>query len=141
MKGSKGEPIGRGQISAESLKQMRTSHWDIMGERMYGLGTMLYIGIDKGQDIFGHDGKSTPAINTALRINPNTGDGIIVLETGNPDLATRLASDWVLSITGKTDTLLFVRLLPTMTRMMAVGIALIISLLVVVGIRRKKRSF
>lgn len=95
LKGKNGEPIGRGQIGAEYLKLMKTSHWDMMGERIYGLGTMLYIDVENGENIFGHDGKSTPPINTAIRINPNTGDGIIVVETGNPDLATRLASDWV----------------------------------------------
>mgnify|MGYP007084431523 CR=1 FL=1 len=96
---------------------MRTSHWEMMGERIYGLGTMLYVGIENGEDIFGHDGKSTPPINTAIRINPNTGDGVIILETGNPDLATRLASDWVLLEKGKTETLLFNKLIPRMTRM------------------------
>lgn len=139
-KGKNGEPIGKGVISAESLKLMRTSHWEMMGERIYGLGTMLYVGIENGEDIFGHDGKSTPPINTAIRINPNTGDGVIILETGNPDLATRLASDWVLLETGKTDTLLFTKLIPRMTRMVIIGLALISISVLVLGIWRQKRK-
>jgi hypothetical protein len=38
-------------------------------------------------------GKSTPPINTSIRLNPETGDGIIILETGNPTMATKLASE------------------------------------------------
>lgn len=139
-KGKNGEPIGKGVISAESLKLMRKSHWEMMGERIYGLGTMLYVDVENGEDIFGHDGKSTPPINTAIRINPNTGDGIIILETGNPDLATRLASDWVLLETGKTDTLLFTKLIPKMTRMVIIGLALISISAIGLGIWRQKRK-
>ena len=140
LKGKNGEPIGRGQISPESLKLMRKSHWDMMGEKIYGLGTMLYIGIENGEDIFGHDGNSTPPINTAIRINPITGDGIIILETGNPNLATKLASDWVFLETGKTDTLLFIMLLGKMTKLICAGILLISVLGIAFGIRRKKRK-
>ncbi len=138
LKGKQGEPIGKGQISQESLKLMRKSHWDIMGEKMYGLGCILYIGIDDNEDIFGHDGKSTPPINTAIRINPTTGDGIIILETGNPDLATRIASDWVFLETGKTDTLLFTMLVGKLTKIIFVGLLLISFFLIGTGIWRKK---
>ena len=137
LKGKDGAPIGRGVISAESLKLLRTTHWDIMGEGVYGLGCMLYIDIENNEDIFGHDGKSTPPINTAIRINPVTGDGIIILETGNPDLATRIASDWVLLKTGKVDTLLFTRLLGKMTTMLIVGGLFICIFVIGAGIWRK----
>ena len=139
-KGKNGEPIGRGQISPESLKLMRKSHWNMMGENIYGLGSMLYIDIENGEDIFGHDGKSTPAINTAIRINPISGDGIIILETGNPNLATKLASDWVFLETGKTDTLLFSMLFGKMTKLVFVGILIISVVGIAVGIRRKRRK-
>ena len=139
-KGKNGESIGRGQVSPESLKQMRKSHWDMMGERIYGLGTMLYIDIDKNEDIFGHDGKSTPPINTAIRINPILGDGIIILETGNPNLATRIASDWVFLESGKTDTLLFNMLLGKMAKLIFTGILLISVLGIGIGIWRKRRK-
>lgn len=140
LKGKHGEPIGRGVISAESLKLLRATHWDIMGEGIYGLGCILYIGLENNEDIFGHDGKSTPPINTAMRINPVTGDGIIILETGHPDLATRVASDWVFLKTGKVDTLLFTMLLGKTTKMLIVGVLLICIFVVGVGIWRKKRK-
>ena len=118
---------------------MRQSHWDMMGERLYGLGTMLYIGIGNNDDIFGHDGKSTPPINTAIRINPITGDGIIILETGNPDFATKVASDWVFLETGKTDTLLFTMLLGKMTPIFIIGLLLIGICVIGIGIWRKRK--
>lgn len=140
LKGKDGEQIGRGQLVPESLKLMREGHWDMMGEKIYGLGCMLYIDIDNNEDIFGHDGKCTPPINTAIRINPVTGDGIIVLETGNPDLATRIASDWVYLKTGKVDTLLFSMLLGKTIKIALVGILLIILFLIGVARWRKKRK-
>jgi len=140
LKGKNGEPIGRGIISPESLQLMRETHWDIMGEGIYGLGCMLYIDIENNEDIFGHDGKSTPPINTAIRINPVTGDGIIILETGNPDLATRIASDWVFLETGKTDTLLFAKLLGKMVNIIVSGILLVSVFVIGTGIWREKRK-
>jgi len=101
---------------------------------------MLYIDVENGEDIFGHDGKSTPPINTAIRINPISGDGIIILETGNPNLATKIASDWVFLETGKTDTLLFITLLGKMTKIIFAGILLIIVFGIGIGIWRKRRK-
>lgn len=140
LKGKNGEPIGRGQLKPETLKLIREAHWDVMGEEIYGLGSMLYIDIEDNEDIFGHDGKSTPPINTAIRINPVTGDGIIVLETGNPDLATRIASDWVYLQTGKVDTLLFSMLLAKTIKIAIVGLLLIILFLIGVARWRKNRK-
>jgi CubicO group peptidase (beta-lactamase class C family) len=140
LKGKNGEPIGRGQLKPETLKLMRKAHWDMMGERIYGLGSMLYIGLENGEDIFGHDGSSTPPINTAIRINPITGDGIIVLETGNPGLATKLASDWVFLETGKADTLLFMNSIRKMITIIVVGLILLIVLVAGIGMWRKKKK-
>jgi CubicO group peptidase (beta-lactamase class C family) len=138
LKGQNGEPIGRGQLKPETLKAMREPHWDMMGENIFGLGCMLYIDIENNEDIFGHDGKSTPPINTAIRINPVTGDGIIVLETGNPDMATKIASDWVLLRTGKVDTLLFTMLLGRMIKIIFVGVLFIIIIAIWVAVQRRK---
>lgn len=140
LKGKNGEPVGRGQIKPETLKSMRAAHWDIMGEKIFGLGCMLYIDIENNEDIFGHDGKSTPPINTAIRINPVTGDGIIILETGNPDMATRIASDWVFLKTGKADTLLFLMLVGKMIKIIIAGIILITIMAIVAAKWRKKRK-
>lgn len=136
--GQNGEPIGKGILKPETLKAMRAAHWDIMGEKIFGLGCMLYIDIENNEDIFGHDGKSNPPINTAIRINPVTGDGIIVLETGSPNMATKIASDWVYLKTGKADTLLFLMLVNKMIKFMAIGILTIIAAVIWTAIRRNK---
>ncbi|MES2516044.1 MAG: serine hydrolase domain-containing protein [Bacteroidota bacterium] len=140
IKGKNGKLIGRGQLKPETLKSMREGHGEMMGEKIYGLGCMLYLDIENDEAIFGHDGTSTPPINTAIRINPVTGDGIIVLETGNPNLATRIASDWLYLKTGKVDTLLFNMLLGKTIKIALVGILLIILFLIGVARWRKKRK-
>lgn len=116
--GADGSPIGRGIIKPETLELMRTPHAQQYGMDIWGLGTILYSTTDRGNFIVGHDGKSTPPINTAVRLDPQTGNGIIVLETGNPQLATRLASEWVFWKTGGVDLFLF----PTMFKRMVVTI-------------------
>ncbi|MBN8642819.1 MAG: beta-lactamase family protein [Flavobacteriales bacterium] len=140
LKGKNGEAIGRGLLKPETLKLMREGHWEMMGEDIYGLGSMIYINIENNEAIFGHDGKSTPPINTAIRINPVTGDGIIILETGNPDLATRIASDWVYLKTGKVDTLLFNMLFGKSIKITLLGILLIIVFFIGLARWRRKRK-
>ena len=103
LKGSNNEPIGRNVLKPTSIKLMRKPHASIQGMDIWGLGTILYAKTDNGNFIIGHDGKSTPPINTAVRLNPQTGNGVIILETGNPLLATKLASEWVFWKTGKVD--------------------------------------
>ena len=70
---------------------------------------MLYAPTAGGDYIFGHDGSNEPAINRALRINPDNGDAIIVLVTGNPELATSIAFEWTLWQTGVPDFLMLNR--------------------------------
>ena len=103
LEGNNNEPIGRNVLKPETLKLMREPHANIQGLDIWGLGTILYAKTDNGNFIIGHDGKSTPPINTAVRLNPQTGNGVIILETGNSLLATKLASKWVFWKTGKVD--------------------------------------
>ncbi len=103
LEGDNNEPIGRNVLKPETLKLMREPHANVMGMDIWGLGTILYAKTDEGNFIIGHDGKSTPPINTAVRLDPQTGNGVIILETGNSLLATKLASEWVFWKTGKVD--------------------------------------
>jgi CubicO group peptidase (beta-lactamase class C family) len=103
--GAQGEPIGRGVLSADTLEQMRRPHASQMGADIWGLGTMLYAPNGAGGFVIGHDGSNEPAVNTAARIDPATGNGIVILETGDRLLATRLAGEWVFWETGKLDIL------------------------------------
>ena len=115
-------------LSAATLDLVRQPHASQMGADIWGLGTMLYAPNNAGGHIIGHDGSNEPAINTAARLDPATGDGIVVLSTGNPILATDLAGEWVFWKTGNVDTLTFASRLPT-----ALGVFVGGSLLIVTG--------
>ncbi len=64
---------------------------------------MLFVPIADGEFVIGHGGANEPAINTMVMLNPASGNGVVVLETGNPGMATTLAGEWVFWETGKVD--------------------------------------
>lgn len=140
--GKNGEPIGRGVLAPATIKEMWRPHASKYGEDIWGLGTILYASNNDGGFVVGHDGKNEPAINTAARLNPATGNGIVVLETGSPLLATQLAGEWVFWETDNVDLLAFMMAMPGMLRLIGVG-SLVIVLAVPTlawSIRRKRRS-
>lgn len=136
LEGKAGEPIGRNVVKPETIKRMREPHGQSMGVDIWGLGTVLYATTEGNDFIIGHDGKSTPPINTAVRLDPKTSDGIIVLETGNPTLATKLASEWVFWKTGKVDTFLFPMLMKEMIWPLGIGWVMILVAAIVIRIVR-----
>lgn len=101
--GPNGEPAGRGVLRPETLRAMRTPIARQFGADVWGMGTILYAPNNRGDNIIGHDGNNDPAINTTVRLDPATGDGIVVLETGDKLLATELGGDWVYWATGNVD--------------------------------------
>ena len=139
LKGSNNETIGRNVLKPETIKMMREPHASTMGMDIWGLGTILYAATENGDFIIGHDGKSTPPINTAVRLNPQTGNGIIILETGNPLLATKLASEWVFWKTGKVDLTLFTMQKDNMVSTIGKGWLAIIIFTIIMGIVRYRR--
>jgi CubicO group peptidase (beta-lactamase class C family) len=139
LEGKDTEPIGRNIISPETVKMMREPNGQKMGIDIWGLGTVLYATTDDNDFIIGHDGKSTPPINTSIRLNPETGDGIIILETGNPIIATKLASEWVFWKTGKVDTFLFPMLTNGMIRTIGIGWVVIIIVTIIVIILKRRQ--
>jgi CubicO group peptidase (beta-lactamase class C family) len=113
-------------LSASAMNLMRQPHASQMGADIWGLGTMLYAPDNAGGFIIGHDGSNEPAINTAARLDPATGDGIVILSTGNPMLATELAGQWVFWKTGNVDSLTFASRLPGALVVFAGGILIIL---------------
>lgn len=101
--GPNGEPTGRGALRPETLLAMQKPHASQYGAEIWGLGVVLYAPNDAGGFIIGHDGSNAPAINTAARLEPASGDAIVVLATGNRRLATDLGGDWVFWRTGNVD--------------------------------------
>jgi CubicO group peptidase (beta-lactamase class C family) len=134
--GSSGELAGRGVLKPETLKLMRQPHASQMGADIWGLGTMLYVPNGAGDFIIGHDGKRQPAINTAVRLNPSTGDGIVVLQSGNQLLATIVAGEWVFWQTGKIDFLMFTLVAKKMITIVFIGWGVIILTALFIGWRR-----
>ncbi len=137
--GKNKEPVGRNVVKPETVKMMRKPHGQSMGVDIWGLGTVLYATTEGNDFIIGHDGKSTPPINTAIRLNPETGDGIIILEMGHPIMATKLASEWVFWKTGKVDTFLFPMLIDGLIWTIGIGWAVIIVVTIIFRMVRRLR--
>ena len=60
-------------LDADLLRRMREPHGRQFGADIWGLGTMLYAPTAGDAFVFGHDGQNEPAINAAVRINPDNG--------------------------------------------------------------------
>lgn len=138
LQGPDGEAVGRGVLRPETIRMMRTPQAKTMGLDAWGLGTILYAPISNQDFIIGHDGRNRPTTNTAVRLNPATGDGIIVLETGSQLLATKLASEWVFWKTGKVDLLLLSMGADGMKRGIIIGWLVILTGLVVFWVARAR---
>jgi CubicO group peptidase (beta-lactamase class C family) len=91
---------GRGVLNATTLEAMRTPQAFLYSLPIWGLGEILYVPNGAGSYIIGHDGNNYPAINTTARLDPATGDGVIVLETGNDTLAREIGGEWAFWHTG-----------------------------------------
>lgn len=140
--GKNGEPIGRGVLAPATINEMWRPHASKYWEDIWGLGTILYASNNEGGFVVGHDGNNEPAINTAARLNPATGNGIVILETGKPLLATRLAGEWVFWETGNVDFLAFTIAMPGMLRLIGLGSLVIVLAVPTIDwfLRRKRRN-
>lgn len=101
--GADGAPVGRGILKPSTLAEMRKPLGYQYGAATWGMGNILFAENNSGDWIVGHDGSNDPAINTTARVDPASGDGIVVLETGNALLASEVGSDWVFWRTGNVD--------------------------------------
>lgn len=91
------------QLQRVIIDRMREPHGRKLGLDIWGLGVALYSPTASGAYVYGHDGSNAPAINTSMRINPDNGDAVIVLVTGNPTLASAIAGAWTRWQTGVPD--------------------------------------
>lgn len=139
VQGANGEPPGRGVLKPETLLEMRKPHASSFGADIWGLGTILYAPNNAGSFIIGHDGNNDPAINTAARVDPASGDGIVILETGNKLLATELGGEWVFWKTRHVDFLTVTMEAETMLKTLAAGWAAIVLLAIGLGWRLRRR--
>jgi CubicO group peptidase (beta-lactamase class C family) len=139
--GPGGAVAGRGVLRPQTLQEMRRPHAQQLGADVWGLGVILYAPTKDGGHIIGHDGDNEPAINTAARFDPASGDGIIVLQTGNSSLATQIASEWVFWQSGEVDTLvLFMEVRQTLKTLVIGGLAIIVVGIAVSWWTRPRRA-
>jgi CubicO group peptidase (beta-lactamase class C family) len=127
-------------VAPELLELMRTPHASTMGINVWGLGVMLFADNNEGGFIIGHGGQS-PSLNSTARINPATGNGIIMLTTGNRALASDTATQWTLWETGNPDMYMLKNMIPDMLKRTAIGCAVILLMsLIIVWLRKRRRS-
>jgi CubicO group peptidase (beta-lactamase class C family) len=122
--GNDGAAAGRGVLKPATLLEMRAPQARVFGRDLWGLGTMLYAARDDDH-VFGHDGDNFPAISTAVRVDPTTRSGIVVLSSGDGAFAWQLASDWTLWKTGRVDLSGFARRLQHLQRTIGIGAGMI----------------
>ncbi len=86
-------------LNQKTLMQMMTpqpgAHQD------WGLGHALYVTNGADGYVVGHDGGNLPALGHTVRINPATGNGIVLMISGNLNLSSALGDDWVFWETGQ----------------------------------------
>lgn len=114
-------------LSSASLELMYTAHAFRGEAAVHALGPIIYAKSGEGVIIHGHDGNNYPAINTAARINRATKDGIIVLSTGNPSIASILADHWIFWKTGIADYVVFMANKNRLLTLLLLGYAALIG--------------
>ena len=86
-------------LRQETVKQMLMPQPGTAGT--WGLGQTLFVANDAGGYIVGHDGGSPPAWGGWMRVNPATGNGIVMMSSGGRGAVNKLPDDWVYWETGK----------------------------------------
>jgi CubicO group peptidase (beta-lactamase class C family) len=86
-------------LKRETIKQMLAPQNGTNGT--WGLGQTLYVENGAGGFIAGHDGGAIPAWGAAMRFNPATGNGFVMLVSGGSGAVNRLPHDWIYWETGK----------------------------------------
>lgn len=133
--GPAGERPGRGVLAPDTLTSMREPHANLLGTAIWGLGHMLYAPNGAGGYIIGHEGGNAPAINTSVRIDPASGDGIIMLVTGNPELASELGGEWVFWQTGQLDVASYTSAVGDVVILVGIGWVVIAIIFIIIGWR------
>ncbi len=131
---------GASVVSQSNVDTMRQPHGRTFGADIWGLGVMLYAPTASGDYVFGHDGSNEPAINSAVRINPDNGDAIIVLVTGSPGLASSIGYEWTLWQTGVPDFLMLDRAASSAFTPLIVGLSCIIAVHMLLLVRRRRKA-
>ncbi|MEP2830720.1 serine hydrolase domain-containing protein [Parvibaculum sp.] len=134
-------PSGRGVLSRATLEAMQAPEAGLYGLPVWGLGPTLYAPNSAGGFVIGHDGSNYPAINTTARIDPATGNGIIVLSTGSTTLAREIGGEWLYWQTGTVglDTIVLFDL-SNILIVFAAGALVIVACAILIGRSGRRRA-
>ncbi|WP_338769708.1 serine hydrolase domain-containing protein [Bernardetia sp. ABR2-2B] len=124
-------------LSEKTVQKMSKAETFINNTKVYGLGSHLYSQDDKESNIIGHDGSGNDAINTAARIDLKSKSGIIVLETGNWNMASSIADEWMFWKVGIADYVVMQRNKSYLLTLLIIGYIVIIGISVFI-IRKMK---
>ena len=91
----RGNPV----LSAETLRTMTEPQRATAGS--WGLGLTRYAEDGRGALVVGHSGGTLPAWGAMLRVNPRSGNALILLSSGGSGSLNRLPHDWVYWETGQ----------------------------------------
>ncbi len=126
-------------LTQESLKLMRLPLANTFGIDIWGAGPMLFADNRKSDFVIGHGGQS-PMLNTTARVNPDTGNGLIILSTGNRSIASDIATQWTVWETGKPDMYILKNNIPKMIKRVFTGGVVIVFILTAWSLRRRIKS-
>jgi len=136
--GADGEPVGRGVLRPETVSQMQVPQARKLGRDIWGLGCVLYADNDQGGHVIGHDGNNRPALDHSWRVNPATGNGIVVMSSGDGTLATRLGGEWTFWETGKVGVVELAVNAPRMLTTIAAGWMVILAVTLCLHFLRRR---
>ncbi|MGB0895687.1 MAG: serine hydrolase domain-containing protein [Flavobacteriaceae bacterium] len=123
-------------LTKETIAKMCTPETFIGDVGVYGLGPHLYSQNDQNSNIIGHDGSGNNAINTTARIDLLSKNGIIILETGNYNIASRIADEWIFWKAGIADYVVIQRNKTYLLSLLIIGYVVVILLSILI-IRKK----
>ncbi len=138
--GPRGEAPGRSVLRPATVRLMATPAVTLYGLGSWGLGVRTHVRSASGHYVFGHDGNNFPALHHAVRIDADTGDGIVVLGSGDNELAARLAEAWVFWHTGRGDLDTLRLNLPTVGFILLIGWVGSICIVIALARRRHRRA-
>ena len=127
-------------LSKETITEMSKPETFINDIGVYGLGAHLYSQNDQNSNIIGHDGSGNNAINTAARIDLKSKNGIIILETGNYNIASSIADEWIFWKAGIADYVVIMRNKSYILSLLLIGYAVVISLSIFIIRKRNKQK-
>jgi CubicO group peptidase (beta-lactamase class C family) len=86
-------------LSEPTIKEFHTPQAGT--SNTWAIGHMLYQKNAQGDYLFGHGGGAFPASGADMRINPSSGNAIVLVATGSQNFISPLADDWMYWETGQ----------------------------------------